>query len=1231
MPVSENFEVKTNAPTLVLDSAANIVLNNIYKFLQNQSKEYSAADAIDDLTKEQKSENKKQDSNRKKSEANNRAVQNALKGISKSDKVATKNRAVQNALLNNIKRNAENDIRNRAVQNALFGKTASNINDNVKNLFDNIKSFLTPYLDKSLSHFTNMAKMMRMQNLTASEKHDIGLAASTAFRNTEKMFNVKVAQEDIEKYYNELVAGGKDVRLMTEEQQAAYAALRARGMSDEKAWTVAATANQETIKQLTNAMTDPRTAAVISQSVSNLQDFQLVSGGINKNLKSVISASKAAAENFGLAGLASGKSADLVKQSALASSGQLEAVSAEFAVLSKGARGSAAGMINNVRKTAETMNDTTRRAVGSMGGMFEDIANASAVIQSAKANGTATKQNTRTWEENEEAGTENSPAGMIQHLFSKAFADINIATNGALTDVGNTLDKWFGDSADISKLVKTGFSIVGLLLKKIAFNTGGSSKLLGSAGKLLGPVLGVAAIGALIANRDKLLPLVKPIVESIKGVLSNIKPILKDLISGIKESLSSLFSGGVSSLFGGSSASIGGMFSISSSGSSGSSGLNMSGLASSMSSIASDIGDGLKQALPSLGTVIWDALNGIGDLLSSLLGAGGTLISGIITALGDFLKNALPPLTDLVDVLVNGINTALKLIVPALEKIITKAIDGIVKIVEFIAPSIPDICKVLNTLIKVGIPAIQSIVETLIPYIPPILDCINEIIKTVVPVIKTLIKEISSIIQTLVKSIRDIVNTLINAVTSIANTIITSIKEVIITAINAIKTIMIEYKPIFSNIVNIIGKIVDVALPIIQDILAPALKMITTHALPIMLDILDLLWNEVAKPLFDTVVWFFTQKLPAIFNGIVDVASAGFGLISAGIGSAVDLVKSIPEMIYNKIMQWYYEFLGWFQEKLSVIIDMIARIGRDDEDMIEYAAGMKRAADDSNKKANEYKNANQKIIDAAIAPTKAALGRFETATNNFGKTEQTLAEYREQKEAERDARRAKREGKANDNSEDSFSALQESLATITKLLTAAVSTIPKILSDISEIIAIIGKKVMSTLNSISDGVFNIFMSTDLGQQQLGEDQIESFRESVSNYASSKLPIVSTFASGGIINSPTPAIVGENGREAILPLTNDDDLKTVLGKLSVADRAKLLSLLSDEQINEASSTRNASDKAAASYVAEAAKLLNNSGSKEEILAILTEIAKYIKNIANSKKTITPVSRPTISTY
>ena len=1192
MPVSENFEVKTNTPTPVIDAVTNQVLNNIYKFLQSQTKEYSAADAIDDLTKDQKSESKKQDSDRKKSEANNRAVQNALKGFSRSDKVAGKNRAVQNALLNKINKHGESEFRNRAVQNALFGKTANNLNDNIKNVFENLKSFLTPYLDKSLSHFTNMAKMMRMQNLTSEEKQKVGVAASQTLLNTQKLFNVNVAQEDIEKFFGELIAGGKDVTLMTEQQQAAYAALRARGMSDEKAWTIAAGANQETITKLTKAMADPRAAAIINQATAGMKDFQLASGGINKNLNNVILASQAAAENFGLTGLASGKSAELVTQSTLAASGQLEAVTADFAIMSKGASGSAADMINNVRKTAEEWDDTTRRAVGSMGGSLADLADASANIQMAKENGTATKQTVRTEKQNEEASSESTTNGMIQHLFSTAFAEINVATGGTLTAVGNTLDKWFGDSADIGKLVKTGFSSVGLLLKKIAFNTGGSSKLLGGAGKLLGPVLGIAAIGALIANRDKLLPLVKPIIESIKGVLSNIKPILKNLISGIKDALSSLFSGGVGSLFGGSSASIGGMFSSSSE----SSGISMSGLASSISSIASDIGDGLKQALPSLGTVIWDALNGIGDLLSSLLGAGGTLISGIVTALGGFLKNALPPLTNLVNVIVNGVNTAIWLIVPALERVITGAINGIVKIVEFIAPSIPAICDVLNTLIKVGIPAIQSIVETLIPYIPPILDCINEITKTLVPVIKTLLSEISSIIQTLIKSIRDIINTLIKSITSIANTIITSLKEVIKTAINAIKTVLIEYKPILSNIVNIVGKIVDVVVPIIRETIAPALKMITEHALPIALDILDLLWNKVAKPLFDTVMWYFTQKLPAIFNGIVDVVSAGFGLISAGIGSVVDLVKSIPEMIYNKIMQWYYEFLGWFQDKLAIIIDKIARIGiEDDEDMIKYAAEMKRSADDSKKEANKYKNANQQIIDAAIAPTKDALGKFETAISNFGN-----------------------------------SVLQESLVTITTLLTSAVSTVPRILSDISEIIAIIGKKVMSSLDSISEGVFNIFMSTDLGKQQLGEDQIDMFREGINRYTSSRLPSVTPFASGGIVNESTPAIVGESGREAILPLTNNDDLKSVLNRLPASDRARILDLLTDEQINQVSAS-NTDNKAVASYMVEAAKLLSNSNSKEEILAILTEIAKYIKGIANSKRTITPVSRPAISTY
>ena len=53
---------------------------------------------------------------------------------------------------------------------------------------------------------------------------------------------------------------------------------------------------------------------------------------------------------------------------------------------------------------------------------------------------------------------------------------------------------------------------------------------------------------------------------------------------------------------------------------------------------------------------------------------------------------------------------------------------------------------------------------------------------------------------------------------------------------------------------------------------------------------------------------------------------------------------------------------------------------------------------------------------------------------------------------------------------------------------------------------------------------------------------------------------SLFANGGVVNSPTNAIIGEAGKEAVLPLTNPTELSNVLKSLSASEQLGLLKIL-----------------------------------------------------------------------
>lgn len=79
------------------------------------------------------------------------------------------------------------------------------------------------------------------------------------------------------------------------------------------------------------------------------------------------------------------------------------------------------------------------------------------------------------------------------------------------------------------------------------------------------------------------------------------------------------------------------------------------------------------------------------------------------------------------------------------------------------------------------------------------------------------------------------------------------------------------------------------------------------------------------------------------------------------------------------------------------------------------------------------------------------------------------------------------------------------------------------------------------------------------------------REKISNEDFAKLVLDQTgvqhktFANGGVINKATPAVVGEAGKEAVIPLERPDDMKRVLSDLSSNEKLALLkALLSKRQ-------------------------------------------------------------------
>ena len=111
----------------------------------------------------------------------------------------------------------------------------------------------------------------------------------------------------------------------------------------------------------------------------------------------------------------------------------------------------------------------------------------------------------------------------------------------------------------------------------------------------------------------------------------------------------------------------------------------------------------------------------------------------------------------------------------------------------------------------------------------------------------------------------------------------------------------------------------------------------------------------------------------------------------------------------------------------------------------------------------------------------------------------------------------------------------------------------------------IKKAVEASANDVGDKeMYAKFLKYFEATQKLSEAQLQE-QKKANDIAQQPTLDVKMLASGGIYNSFTPAVVGEAGKEAVIPLERPDDMKRVLSDLSSNEKLALLkALLSKRQ-------------------------------------------------------------------
>ena len=165
------------------------------------------------------------------------------------------------------------------------------------------------------------------------------------------------------------------------------------------------------------------------------------------------------------------------------------------------------------------------------------------------------------------------------------------------------------------------------------------------------------------------------------------------------------------------------------------------------------------------------------------------------------------------------------------------------------------------------------------------------------------------------------------------------------------------------------------------------------------------------------------------------------------------------------------------------------------------------------------------------------------------------------------------ENNNNENAEEVLKALTDNikvgLSQQEQAFIAANATSADEVKDLRDSIVAAPEKVYSNIVNIMDtlkAIHDIIKPTFARQDR---DHDGSFGSAVKSVGK-KIPIIGGlfdfFADGGIVNQATASVVGEDGKEAIIPLTKPYEMKNVLARLTTNEKRQLLEALVSDKDN-----------------------------------------------------------------
>ena len=543
---------------------------------------------------------------------------------------------------------------------------------------------------------------------------------------------------------------------------------------------------------------------------------------------------------------------------------------------------------------------------------------------------------------------------------------------------------------------------------------------------------------------------------------------------------------------------------------------------------------------------------------TTALEAGGT-IEGSFNSLSASWENFVAGLGNpdadmkvLVENLAKGISGAISNVTPVIDNMVkvlptvVKAITGSIKdmlptvittFTELITEVINAIVELLPTAIPLILDCVLSVAEAIIQNLPQIIDAflllISELISKVSEMLPTLIPLVIDVIIQIAQSLIDNAPLILNALMDLLNNLVTALIDAIPTIIDALPALidgvlnfLTESMPvILDGAIQLFMALVD-AMPVVLDAIIEALP-----------DIIDSLVNfliENIPVLLEASIRFFMAFTTAMFEMRVELLKAIPKVIKAFIATlreevpkvvkAIVLgVSELPTKLFNVANNAYEKVTGkfkniavWFKNKFQEALNFIKEVWKNPE--IFFSNVLKKIKNVFSSVGSWFKKLFSqawKNIKTAFSPAKTFFSGvwsdiktvFNSVDSHFGNVF----------------------SKAYNKVKDVFNNLPSFFSGLWDRIKSTFSSLGTKLGDA------IGGGVKSGINGILgmiEGAINDALNMINGALSM-INKIPGVE--IGKFSMVSLP---RLAKGAIVDEPTLAEIGENGKEAVIPLENN---------------------------------------------------------------------------------------------